>query len=281
MNPSGVSSTCNGLPTRNTQSIGEGFWYFARCGSWIFFIQSSHQGSLPALCYGWFCSSLNAENVSVYFSKLVPKVTLLFYFQGSYQCRCHDGFTGNGVSCRDINECLTNNGGCDQNARCINTEGSFQCVCDIGFKGNGFQCADIDECSNDPSLCENGLCLNHPGSFRCECEMGFMGIDEDKACVDINECDMFNNLCVYGRCENVFGMFQCECDDGYKLDGSGGNCTDIDECENPQSCLYGQCVNTQGDYKCECPTNYDLVAEGNACVGKFILYIFVVKNIKP
>jgi hypothetical protein len=50
-------------------------------------------------------------------------------FQGSYFCRCRDGFTGNGVSCRDVNECLTNNGGCDQNAQCINTEGSFRVKC--------------------------------------------------------------------------------------------------------------------------------------------------------
>ena len=27
---------------------------------------------------------------------------------------------------RDINECLTNNGGCDQDAQCINTDGSFK-----------------------------------------------------------------------------------------------------------------------------------------------------------
>jgi hypothetical protein len=53
-------------------------------------------------------------------------IFFLFFFQGSYFCRCRDGFTGNGVSCRDINECLTNNGGCDQNAQCINTEGSFK-----------------------------------------------------------------------------------------------------------------------------------------------------------
>lgn len=108
-----------------------------------------------------------------------------YTFQGSYQCRCQDGFTGNGISCRDINECLTNNGGCDQNAQCINTEGSFKCVCDAGFRGDGYSCTDIDECTNDPTLCENGQCLNYPGSFRCECEMGFMHPDEgnDQTCV--------------------------------------------------------------------------------------------------
>lgn len=92
------------------------------------------------------------------------------------------------MSCRDINECLTNNGGCDQNAQCINIEGSFKCVCDGGFKGDGYSCVDIDECSNDPSLCENGQCLNYPGSYRCECEMGFMHPDDkndrnDQSCI--------------------------------------------------------------------------------------------------
>lgn len=62
-------------------------------------------------------------------NNLISKMEL---FQGSYQCRCLDGFTGNGISCRDINECLTNNGGCDQNAQCINNDGSFRCECDSG-----------------------------------------------------------------------------------------------------------------------------------------------------
>ena len=34
----------------------------------------------------------------------------------------------------DINECETNNGGCDQ--RCINTAGSFGCDCFGGFLYN-------------------------------------------------------------------------------------------------------------------------------------------------
>lgn len=80
---------------------------------------------------------------------------------------------------------MSNNGGCHQNAQCINTDGSFKCVCDAGFKGDGYSCTDIDECSNDPSLCENGQCLNYPGAFRCECEMGFMHPDEgnDQSCI--------------------------------------------------------------------------------------------------
>jgi len=40
----------------------------------------------------------------------------------------------------DINECLTNNGGCDINANCSNTIGSFECYCKPGYYGNGLSC---------------------------------------------------------------------------------------------------------------------------------------------
>jgi len=40
----------------------------------------------------------------------------------------------------DINECSTNNGGCDVQAICTNTPGSFSCSCKSGYYGNGFDC---------------------------------------------------------------------------------------------------------------------------------------------
>src|SRR5262245_56033456 len=40
-------------------------------------------------------------------------------------CECQPGFTGDGHSCADIDECASNNGGCD--ASCINREGSYTC----------------------------------------------------------------------------------------------------------------------------------------------------------
>ena len=47
------------------------------------------------------------------------------------------------VSCHrtiDINECLTNNGGCQHT--CVNTHGSFKCICPPGYKHQygGKQC---------------------------------------------------------------------------------------------------------------------------------------------
>ena len=40
----------------------------------------------------------------------------------------------------DIDECATNNGGCEQT--CINTIGSFYCSCRTGYQldGDGFNC---------------------------------------------------------------------------------------------------------------------------------------------
>ena len=41
---------------------------------------------------------------------------------------------------KDINECTTNNGGCHEQAICINTLESFSCACKSGYSGNGFTC---------------------------------------------------------------------------------------------------------------------------------------------
>jgi len=58
-------------------------------------------------------------------------------------CNC-TGLAFDGNFCEnDINECLTNNGGCDENAICKNLIGSFSCSCKSGFLGNGFICNGI------------------------------------------------------------------------------------------------------------------------------------------
>ncbi|CAK8680216.1 unnamed protein product [Clavelina lepadiformis] len=65
---------------------------------------------------------------------------------GSYQCSCKPGFTGDGKNCTDINECDSNP--CDINAICINNRPSFECECSPGYIGDGFFCS-IDVCLND------------------------------------------------------------------------------------------------------------------------------------
>ena len=64
-----------------------------------------------------------------------------------------------GDACEDVNECDTNNGGCDVNATCANEVGSFTCNCNSGWIGNGVDCIQ-DVCSLcDPSAtCDNVNC---------------------------------------------------------------------------------------------------------------------------
>ena len=41
----------------------------------------------------------------------------------------------------DINECVSNNGGCTQ--RCVNSEGSYRCECNTGYQLNS---GDLQTC---------------------------------------------------------------------------------------------------------------------------------------
>ena len=54
---------------------------------------------------------------------------------GSFECTCHTGFIGDGVSCTDIDECAENKDNCLElvDTDCTNTLGSFECKCKTGF----------------------------------------------------------------------------------------------------------------------------------------------------
>ena len=60
-----------------------------------------------------------------------------FYWEllkGSYDCRCRNGFEGNGYKCtpKDVDECMIGNHKCDKYAKCTNTVGSYICTCNSG-----------------------------------------------------------------------------------------------------------------------------------------------------
>lgn len=46
---------------------------------------------------------------------------------GTYRCECLPGYSGDGHTCVDLDECANNNGGCGSDV-CRNAEGSFACV---------------------------------------------------------------------------------------------------------------------------------------------------------
>ena len=112
------------------------------------------------------------------------------------------------TSLTDINECNSNNGGCDQT--CTNHIGTYNCTCSNGYTlGNDahgcngkifvlilllsgvvccgywlyFSClfVDIDECSSDNGGCQHN-CQNTAGSYRCSCKDGFRLSSDKHTC---------------------------------------------------------------------------------------------------
>ena len=69
----------------------------------------------------------------------------------------------------DIDECLTNNGGCDKHAICTNTQGSFTCSCEDGYSGDGIIC-------NDSSKSEKNQSNNQAVGIGVGVSFGFLGL---------------------------------------------------------------------------------------------------------
>ncbi|XP_043926092.1 uncharacterized protein LOC122800843 [Protopterus annectens] len=113
---------------------------------------------------------------------------------GSYSCTCKPGFSGNGTSCTDIDECPQVN--CGPNSVCRNTIGSYTCVCKYGFTGNGTSCVDINECLL-VNCGPNSNCQNTLGSYICACNNGYSGVN----CINSVKCE--NMLCPYHYCGDV------------------------------------------------------------------------------
>ena len=112
--------------------------------------------------------------------------------EGSFACSCRQGFTlsSDGFSCTgialakhstktvyhcssfvDIDECQSNNGGCEH--ACYNTAGSFTCDCRLGFAlaTDGSGCAgkllkDNESCVLDPIMLASccSCCMQIPMS---------------------------------------------------------------------------------------------------------------------
>ena len=92
---------------------------------------------------------------------------------GSYSCQCKAGYTGDGLTCKDRDECLLGNNNCHRHAVCYNYDGGYSCVCRQGYQGNGQHCsgkmnmAHVYELHISPvnmiviELCSNFSCFAH------------------------------------------------------------------------------------------------------------------------
>merc|ERR1712136_723036 len=190
------------------------------------------------------------------------------------------GYSGDGFSCVDNNECTDGTNNCSPDSQCTNTVGAYTCTCNEGFFGNGIMCTDYDECKLGTSNCHaDATCTNTKGSFLCTCNTGYTG--DGVTCRDIDECDL-EPCPAEAVCINNIGSYQCKCRDGYALISEGGEgsgsgppslvCEDINECSDSASnnCHpTATCVNTVGNYTCNCPNGF--LSDGVACAEPLLL----------
>ncbi|XP_036386786.1 fibulin-2 [Megalops cyprinoides] len=204
--------------------------------------------------------------------------------EGQARCSCFPGFSlqADGLSCEDVNECVTNTHSCQANERCLNTVGSFVCerqiTCPAGYQLRDGVCEDVDECVLQTHNCGVGFeCQNTDGSFYCNpkqrCFTGFTQ-DTHGNCIDINECTSLEEPCSSGfNCINTVGSYTCQrkiimCSHGYHASPDGARCIDVDECQTGvHRCGEGQiCHNLPGTYRCDCQTGYQYDMIRRVCV---------------
>ncbi|CAO2605911.1 Fbln2 [Lemmus lemmus] len=203
---------------------------------------------------------------------------------GTAMCSCFPGYAimADGVSCEDINECVTDLHTCTRDEHCVNTLGSFKCykslTCEPGYELTDGECTDVDECVTGTHNCKPGFsCQNTKGSFYCQarqrCMDGFLQ-DPEGNCVDINECTSLLEPCRPGfSCINTVGSYTCQrnplvCRRGYHANEDGSECVDVNECETGMHrCGEGQlCHNLPGSYRCDCKPGFQRDAFGRTCI---------------
>ncbi|MBM4397982.1 MAG: DNRLRE domain-containing protein, partial [Deltaproteobacteria bacterium] len=181
-----------------------------------------------------------------------PKLTIRYL-------PCEPGWTGDGVTCNDFNECGQAEPPCDEHAKCTNFVGGYSCECDSGWEGDGATCADVDECSADTYPCDkNATCTNEPGAYICACKPGFEG--NGKTCADRDECSWIPFPCdPNAECANKPGSFACTCKDGFV--GNGATCGECPGGAADPCGGRGECAGTAASPACKCDEGFG----GDAC----------------
>ncbi|XP_017055443.1 cubilin homolog [Drosophila ficusphila] len=215
-----------------------------------------------------------------------PCSTKCINLPGSFTCApCAAGLTGNGVSCRDVDECETNNGGCSLSPKvdCINSYGSHHCgQCPIGWTGDGRRCersaTDIDIQTGQPALscppggnrCYPGAsCFMISGTETCRCPVGMVGSGYGPSgCVNgtVNNClgnpCLNNGICLDAGPSN----FTCLCPAGFRppLCEPAPSPCDHQPCRNGGRCRATN-TDTGAGFVCQCSPGY----RGRLCETRF------------
>eukprot|EP00122_Pirum_gemmata_P014732 Pgem_evm1s13743 len=200
--------------------------------------------------------------------------------RGSYNCNCKHGFSGNGKSCTNIDECVGNpcgqHGACSQGA-----PGSYNCTCHKGYKG--VNCSiQINECTDltyGNNCNVNAQCTDTPGSFDCVCNALYVGngthcepcpkghvCDGGVNSIKCNSQKQKNNKCLEDSDVCLLNSRDLKCQ-RCTTQWKGERCEiDVNECADPtlNNCdSNASCTNTNGSYTCKCKNGF--VGNGNNC----------------
>ncbi|KAI8034244.1 hypothetical protein M5D96_013003 [Drosophila gunungcola] len=256
-------------------------------------VPSSDDASYRCLCEpGWKTNGLTpvcGEDVDECSDTAAhtPCSTKCINLPGSFTCApCAAGLTGNGVSCRDVDECQTNNGGCSLSPKvdCINSYGSYHCgECPLGWTGDGRKCErsaqdfDAQSGGQPPRSCPAGnnpcypgaSCFVISGTASCRCPVGMVGSGYGlMGCVNGTTTNCLGSPCLNdGICLDAGpSNFTCICPSGFRLpicEPVPSPC-DLHPCKNG-----GRCRQTvtggQNDFVCQCTPGY----RGRLCETRF------------
>ena len=196
---------------------------------------------------------------------------------GSHKCACARGSEGDGVDCRDYDECQEDP--CKNGAKCVNGFARYDCECAAGWYGP--TCEDnVNECNEaefpqkqwvdfelqnvtwkPPCLQDTvelsgtpSLCSDTDEGFTCACPEHYEGTAYPGGscmpkCVSRGSCS----------CEGT----ECKCAKGFI--GDGVVCPDENECSTGNHDCHAEamCTNRLGSFVCACNNGY--AGDGKNC----------------
>ena len=188
---------------------------------------------------------------------------------GSFECRCRQGFFQSGDSCFEIDEC--------KGTVTQTVEGRIE-ECQAGICISTQICV-FRNSSNDPGAAGHStlLCACDDNSNRdLDCVSATINVFETEGNVttlvsipwyltenttsnftSINKTRFQHNCSERAVCKNTPGSYECICQEGFESNDGGKYCLDANECLFNNSChANASCYNTFGSYTCRCKTGF-------------------------